>query len=111
MTRKILVKNIEIPSAQINEFCQRWKVQELALFGSVLREDFRPDSDIDVLISFTPDNCWTLFDRVDMKDELTEIFGRKVDLVNKKGLERSQNYLRKNDILSTSKVIYEITES
>ncbi|MEM9272735.1 MAG: nucleotidyltransferase family protein [Cyanobacteria bacterium P01_F01_bin.143] len=108
MTRKMLVNNIEIPSAQINEFCQRWKVQELALFGSVLREDFRPDSDIDVLISFTPDNFWTLFDRVDMKDELTEIFGRKVDLVNKKGLERSQNYLRKNNILSSTKVIYEI---
>ncbi|MGK7892114.1 MAG: nucleotidyltransferase family protein [Xenococcus sp. (in: cyanobacteria)] len=107
----MLVKNIEIPNAQIIEFCQRWKVQELALFGSVLREDFRPDSDIDVLISFTPDNCWTLFDRVDMRDELTEIFGRKVDLVNKKGIERSRNYLRKNNILSSTKVIYEITRS
>ncbi|MGK7892152.1 MAG: nucleotidyltransferase family protein [Xenococcus sp. (in: cyanobacteria)] len=106
----MLVKNIEIPSAQIAEFCERWKVQELALFGSVLREDFRPDSDIDVLISFTPDNCWTLFDRVDMQDELTEIFGRKVDLVNKKGIERSRNYLSKNNIISSSKVIYEIVE-
>ncbi len=107
----MLVQNIEIPSDQILEFCQRWKVQELALFGSVLREDFRPDSDIDVLISFTPDNCWTLFDRVDMRDELTEIFGRKVDLVNKKGIERSRNYLRKNNIIGSSKVIYEITRS
>ena len=107
----MLVNNIEIPVAQLTEFCQRWKVQELALFGSVLREDFRPDSDIDVLISFTPDNCWTLFDRVDMRDELTEIFGRKVDLVNKQGIERSRNYLRKNNILSSSKVIYEITGS
>ena len=77
----------------------------------MLRKDFRPDSDIDVLISFTPDNCWTLFDRVEMRDELTEIFDRKVDLVNKKGLERSQNYLRKNNILSSTKVIYEITRS
>ena len=77
----------------------------------MLREDFRPDSDIDVLISFTPDNSWTLFDRVDMQDELTEIFGRKVDLVNKKGIEHSRNYLRKNNILSSTKVIYEITGS
>ncbi len=108
---KMLVKNIEIPIDQITKFCQRWKVKELALFGSVLREDFRPDSDLDILISFAPDNCWTLLDRVDMQDELTEIFGRKVDLVNKQGIERSRNYLRKDSILSSAKVIYEITGS
>ncbi|MDJ0682204.1 MAG: nucleotidyltransferase family protein [Xenococcaceae cyanobacterium MO_167.B52] len=107
----MIVKNIEIPVDQITKFCQRWKVRELALFGSVLGEDFRPDSDIDILISFIPDNCWTLFDRVDMQDELTEIFGRKVDLVNKKGIERSRNYLRKDNILGSAKVIYEITPS
>ncbi len=107
----MIVKNIEIPVDQITKFCQRWKVRELALFGSVLGEDFRPDSDIDILISFVPDNCWTLFDRVDMQDELTEIFGRKVDLVNKKGIERSRNYLRKDNILGSAKVIYEITPS
>ena len=107
----MLVKGTEISVEQLTEFCQRWKVQELALFGWLPREDFCPDSDIDVLISFTPDNCWTLFDRVDMRDELTEIFGRKVDLVNKKGIERSRNYLRKNNILSSTKVIYEITGS
>ena len=107
----MIVKNIEIPVDQITKFCQRWKVKELALFGSVLGEDFRPDSDIDILISFIPDNCWTLFDRVDMQDELTEIFGRKVDLVNKKGIERSGNYIRKDNILGSAKVIYEITPS
>lgn len=107
----MFVKNIEIPVDQITKFCQRWKVKELALFGSVLREDFRPDSDIDILISFAPDNCWTLFDRVDMQDELTEIFGRKVDLVNKQGIERSRNYIRKDNILGSAKVIYEITPS
>ncbi len=107
----MIVKNIEIPVDQITKFCQRWKVRELALFGSVLGEDFRPDSDIDILISFVPDNCWTLFDRVDMQDELTEIFGRKVDLVNKKGIERSGNYIRKDNILGSAKVIYEITPS
>ena len=105
----MLVKNIEIPKTQITKFCQKWEVKELALFGSILREDFTPDSDIDILISFKPNHCWTLLDRVDMQDELTEIFGRKVDLVNKQGIERSQNYLRKNNILDSAQVIYEIT--
>ena len=100
------IKNIELPVDKITEFCERWKIQEFALFGSVLRNDFRPNSDIDVLVSFSSDNSWTLFDYVDMQDELKIIFGRKVDLVSKKGIERSKNALRKNRILGSAKVIY-----
>ena len=78
----------------------------LALFGSALREDFRSDSDIDVLVSFTPDAHITLFDMVKMQEELKTIFGRKVDLISKRGLENSRNYLRRKQILDTAQVIH-----
>jgi hypothetical protein len=105
----MLVKNIEIPESQLAEFCQRWQITELALFGSALREDFRPDSDIDVLIQLAPDHQWTLFDHVDMRDELEAIFGRKVDLVSKSALERSRNYIRRQNILNSARVIYAVS--
>lgn len=97
---------IEIPHNQIVEFCQRWKISELALFGSVLREDFHPDSDIDVLVTFAPDASWTLFDHVEMQDELRLMFGRKIDLVSRRGIERSRNYRRRQAILDSAKLIY-----
>ena len=101
------VKNIEIPNDKIAEFCQRWKITEFALFGSVLRDDFRPDSsDVDILVTFDSNSHTTLFDMVDMKEELEEIFGRKVDLLSKRGIERSRNYLRRREILSSAVVIY-----
>jgi len=102
----MLVKNIDIPKETIFEFCQRWNVTEFALFGSVLRDDFRPDSDVDVLVTFAPDAHRTLFDLVDMEDELAALFGRKVDLVSKRGIERSRNYLRRKAILASAQVIY-----
>jgi hypothetical protein len=101
--------NIQIPidDKKIAEFCHRWKITELALFGSVLRDDFRPDSsDIDVLVSFFQDACWTLFNLVDMEDELKAIFGREVDLVERKSIEQSRNYLRRKAILESVQVIY-----
>ncbi len=101
------VKNIQIPTDKIAEFCQRWKITEFALFGSVLRDDFRPDSsDVDVLVTFAPDSHWTLFDMVHMEEELESIFGRNVDLVSKRGIEESLNYLRRKNILESTEVIY-----
>src|SRR5450759_1346537 len=97
---------IPISRDKVAEFCQRWKITELALFGSVLRDDFRPDSDVDVLVSFAPDARRDLFDLVDMQDELSSIFARNVDLVCKGGIERSHNYIRRNAILSTAEVLY-----
>jgi uncharacterized protein len=88
---------------QIIDFCQRWKITEFALFGSVLREDFRPNSDIDVLVTFDPNSGWSLFDWVDMKDELETLFGRKVDIVDK---ERLNNPYRRQEILRTHQVVY-----
>ncbi len=102
----MVVKNIEIPTDKIANFCQRWKITEFALFGSVLRDDFRPDSDVDILVTFDPDAHRTLFDMVDMQDELEAIFGRKVDLISKRGIERSRNYLRRKAILNSAQIIY-----
>jgi len=93
------------PAERIAEFCRRWKVKELSLFGSSLRDDFRPDSDIDVLASFEPEADWSLFDFVDMSDELEAIFGRKVDFVEKEGL---RNPYRRQRILATKEVIYAV---
>ena len=97
---------IPIPEKKIKGFCKRWKVTEFALFGSVLRPDFRPDSDVDILVSFAPDAHWTLFDLVTMQDELEEIFGREVDLVEREAIEQSPNYFRRKSILKNPEVIY-----
>lgn len=98
--------SIPIDSSKIAEFCQRWKITELALFGSVLRDDFRPDSDLDLLVTFALDAHWTLFDMVHMEDELKNMLGREVDLVSRRGIESSRNYLRRRAILSSAEVIY-----
>jgi predicted nucleotidyltransferase len=78
----------------------------LALFGSVLRDDFRPDSDVDVLVTFAPEAHHGLFDLVDMEDELSVIFGRRVDLVERPGVERSENYIRRRSILRSAQPVY-----
>ncbi len=96
-------EKIKVPKDQIEEFCRRWKIAEFSLFGSVLREDFRSDSDIDVLVSFAEGADWDLFDWVDMIEELKSIFGREVDLVEKSAL---RNPFRRHYILRTQKVIY-----
>jgi hypothetical protein len=96
-------QHIIIPRKQITEFCRRWKVVEFSLFGSVLREDFRPDSDVDMLVTFAPDSKVSLFDLVDIQDELKVIFKREVDLVEKDALE---NPFRKREILGTARVVY-----
>lgn len=94
---------IHLPQPALNEFCVRWRVLELALFGSVLRDDFRPDSDIDVLISFDEDAPWSLWDLTTMQDELASLFGRPIDLVEKEGL---RNPFRRDRILSTRRIVY-----
>lgn len=92
-----------IDREQISAFCAKWKIKEFSLFGSVLREDFRPDSDVDVLVTFEPDAPWDLWDWVDIIDELKIIFGREVDLVDEEALK---NPYRRKSILATKQVIY-----
>src|ERR1035437_4423654 len=95
---------IEIPVAVIRDFCRRWKVREFSLFGSVLRDDFRPDADVDVLVSFEDDAEWDYWvGWPEMIEELEGMFGRKVDLVIKETLE---NPFRRHEILSTRQVIH-----
>jgi len=97
---------ISIPDEKIKEFCRRWKISDLALFGSVLREDFRPDSDIDLFVRFLPETKYGLFDLVRMQDELKQIFGRQVDLVEWAAIAQSRNYIRRKEILGSLETIY-----
>ena len=97
---------VTIPAEQIAAFCRRWKIRELALFGSALREDFRSDSDLDILVTFLGDADWSLLDHVQMQLELQALLKRDVDLVSRRGLEHSQNWLRRNEILSTAQLLF-----
>lgn len=95
--------SIDISEHRLTEFCQKWKVKELSLFGSVLRDDFSPDSDIDVLVTFLPDAPWSMWDLMDMREQLQLLFGRAVDLVEKDAL---RNPFRRHEILQNHKVVY-----
>jgi uncharacterized protein len=95
-----------IATGEITEFCRRWNVSELSLFGSVLREDFRADSDIDVLVTFAPGVTWRIDELLEMKDELGRLFGRRVDLVERRLVEGSENYIRRKHILNHLKTLY-----
>jgi len=97
---------IKIPKKELAEFCRRWKITEFSLFGSALRADFGPKSDVDVLVSFSPDAHWTYFDLANMQQELEGIFDWPVDLISRRGLESSRNYIRRKAILESAEVIY-----
>lgn len=97
---------LKLPRDQIAAFCQAWKVSEFSVFGSALRQDFGPDSDIDVLIAFLPDARWSLLDHVQMQQELEAILGREVDLVSRRGVERSHNPIRRQAILDGAEPVY-----
>jgi hypothetical protein len=99
-----------IPRDEIAKFCQRWKVCELALFGSALRDDFGPDSDVDVLVTFAEGADWGLLDHIQMQHELQTTLRRNVDLVSKRAVEGSHNWLRREEILSTSQVLFPAPE-
>ena len=92
---------------QIESFCRRWQVLELAVFGSALRDDFGPESDVDFLVTFSPDADWGLLDHVQMTMDLKAIFKKEVDLITRRGLERSSNWLRRNGILESAQLIYD----
>jgi len=94
---------IEIPYDSIHDFCQRWRIKEFAIFGSTLRDDFRPESDVDVLVTFQRGAPWGLFEIMEMIEELQKIFGRNVDLVEKEAL---RNPFRRREILSQCQVVY-----
>jgi predicted nucleotidyltransferase len=102
----ILEPRIPIDHEKIAAFCQKWKIIEFSLFGSVLRDDFGPDSDVDVLVTFAPTADRTVWDFIAAREELETIFRREVSLVERKSVERSRNYLRRNHILKTAQQYY-----
>ena len=92
---------------EISAFCQQWQIVEMALFGSVLREDFQADSDIDILVKFAPKARQGLLTLAKIKHELEARFGRSVDIALKQSIEKSENWIRRPEILQTAQVIYE----
>ena len=100
------IQDFHLSQTEVIAFCGRWRVTELALFGSVLRDDFGPDSDVDVLVRFEPEARHTLLDVARMQRELSEMLGRKVDLIERAAVEKSRNYIRRAAILESARTIY-----
>jgi len=94
---------IDIPREKIEDFCRRWKIKEMAIFGSALREDFGPESDLDLLVTFSEEARWTLFDWAEMIEELKKMTGRDIDLVDRESI---RNPFRRRSILARMEAIY-----
>lgn len=97
---------MDLPMNEIASFCHRWKIARLEVFGSVLREDFRRDSDVDLLVTFKPGAGWSLFDHIEMQEELAALLGREVDLISRHAVEQSDNWIRRRAILESAEVLY-----
>ena len=108
MTSELTPRDIKIdlPLEDIGKFCVKWKITELSVFGSVLRDDFGPDSDLDFLVSFDHETQWSLLDHAQMELDLIEMLGRDVDLVSRRAIESSRNPIRPKKILQTAQTIY-----
>ncbi len=104
--RERLAARIGVSMSAIEAFCDRWEVGELALFGSVLRDDFGPDSDVDVLIRFKSVRTPGLFGMAGMQEELADLFARNVYLVSRAAIKGSRNYIRRKAILESARVVY-----
>jgi uncharacterized protein len=97
---------VNLPKDRLAEFCRRWDIVRLEVFGSALRDDFGPESDIDFLVTFAPEARRSLFDLIGAEEELSQMLGRKVDLVSRPGVERSRNWIRRREILGTARLLY-----
>ncbi|MEX0704398.1 MAG: nucleotidyltransferase domain-containing protein [Planctomycetales bacterium] len=98
--------HIDLPMERVEAFCRKWKIREFSLFGSVLRDDFGPESDVDVLVAFDADARWTLWDMIEAEQELGELLGREVDLVQRETVEQSENWIRRRSILEDATTVY-----
>ena len=104
--KKMVALNLGVPDEKIADFCRKWKIQQLSVFGSAALGKLRPDSDIDLLVSFVSTADWSMFDHYRMEDELTGIFAREVDLVSRQAVEENANWICRKEILDGAKVIY-----
>jgi predicted nucleotidyltransferase len=94
------------PEEEIRAFCHRWQIAELAIFGSALRADFRPDSDVDFLARFAPEARWSAFDHARIERELGDLLDRPVDLVTRLAVEETANSNRREEILRSARLVY-----
>lgn len=99
-------RHLDIPAEALRAFCERWRIVEMDLFGSALRDDFGPDSDVDLMVEYAPDAQWTLFDEARMQEELEELLGRSVDLLSRRAVEESPNWIRRRAILESAEPLY-----
>lgn len=95
-----------LPRPKIEAFCRKWQITELSLFGSILRDDFRADSDVNLLVTFEPGIQWGILELLEMEEELKAITGRRVDIVNRKSIEASGNWIRRDSILGSAMPYY-----
>lgn len=100
----------EMPRKTISDFCQRWNIQELALFGSALGDTFTDSSDIDLLVTFEDNARRGLLDHVQIQNELEQLFGREVDLISKRAVDQSHNWIRRKNILDSAQIIFSAEE-
>ncbi len=98
--------NLTVDRQQLRELCDRWQITQLELFGSVLRDDFRPDSDIDLLVTWDDRSRWTLLDFAQMHEDFAQLFDHPVDLASKRAIEQSDNPLRRAAILQSTQLLY-----
>lgn len=98
---------INLPMEALAAFCQRWKIRRLEAFGSVVREDFGPSSDIDLIATFSDESDWSLLDHAQMELELRDLLGREVDLLTRRAIETSRNPLRREEILRSTRVVFD----
>jgi hypothetical protein len=103
---RVTTPKVDLPYERIADFCRRWKIVKLELFGSALREDFGPESDLDFLYTAAPDARWG-WEIVTLANELEALVGRPVDLVSRGAVEKSENRIRRREFLGTAKVVYE----
>jgi len=106
-----MVISIPIPTHELESFCRRWKIRKLAFFGSVLRDDFHPSSDIDILVDFNADADWSMLDHIEMQQELQELLEHRVDLITQRGLDASKNWLFREEVQETALVLFEEPEN
>ncbi|MBA4181488.1 MAG: hypothetical protein C0506_12935 [Anaerolinea sp.] len=99
------IPNLDIDEAALRAFCEKWGVAELAVFGSVLRDDFGPESDVDFLVTYRGRSP-SYFDWLDMRQELSDLIGRRVDLAQRSEIERDQNWIRRRHILESARRVY-----
>lgn len=106
METQTRIANLDLPMAELAAFCRRWQIADVALFGSALRDDFGPASDVDLLVTFAPEARWSLLDLVRAEYELADLLGRDVDLVERSVVEQSPNWIRRREILGSARTIY-----